>query len=293
MKVTVILPVYNGERYLERSIKSILKQTFTDFELIIVDDGSTDHTGMIAKSYQSVDNRIKVLTNRKNEQLAKSCNEALDKARGEYIARMDSDDESYPQRLAKQVKYLDAHPDVGVLGTNFKMINYDGFIRNKYFEKNKAPLEWLMLFENPIANPTVMYRKSLLDKNDLKYRNVFAEDYDLWIRLAMITKFERLDEVLLDLHRRTDSWFNSNIVGQLSQAVLLNDAYAGSITKTVVPTFHRYLTKFTKKNLHGVDPRTIKLWFDTLFVGFNSVKQLRETDIIYIEKDIQKRLLNL
>jgi len=114
-KVTVLMPVYNGEKYLNEAIDSILGQTFKDFKFLIINDGSTDGTADILKSYK--DSRIKVTNNEKNIGLTKSLNKGLKMAKSEYIARMDADDISLPTRLQKQVEFMDSHPKVGVCGT--------------------------------------------------------------------------------------------------------------------------------------------------------------------------------
>ncbi|HAS7841575.1 TPA: glycosyltransferase family 2 protein, partial [Vibrio cholerae] len=115
-KISVVMSVYNGEKYLGEAIDSILKQTFSDFEFIIINDGSTDKTLEIIKSYMKKDDRI-VLVSRENKGLIVSLNEGLDLAKGQYIARMDADDISIKSRFEKQIEFLDSNPDIGVCGT--------------------------------------------------------------------------------------------------------------------------------------------------------------------------------
>ncbi|MBO5705288.1 MAG: glycosyltransferase family 2 protein [Alphaproteobacteria bacterium] len=194
-RVSVILPAYNAEMYLAEAIESILGQTYTDFELIILNDGSTDNTPEIIKHYADLDERIVFIDNNVNQGLIAVLNQGLDMARGEFVARMDSDDISLPTRFEKQVKYLDANPDVGVLGTlihGFGKFDLSGI---------QIPVVTAldMLKENYIAHPSVMMRKSILDKYNLRYDPKYnhCEDIELWTRMIFLTKFRNIMEVLL------------------------------------------------------------------------------------------------
>jgi glycosyltransferase involved in cell wall biosynthesis len=123
-KVTVLIAVYNGERFLREALDSVLAQTFTDFELLVVNDGSTDETVTILESYS--DQRIRVITNRRNIRVVGSLRRGLNYARGEYIARIDAEDIALPERLEKQVRYLDFHPEVGMVSSRCLAIDEDG-----------------------------------------------------------------------------------------------------------------------------------------------------------------------
>jgi glycosyltransferase involved in cell wall biosynthesis len=203
-KVTVLMPVYNEERYVSEAIESILTQTFTNFEFIIIDDGSTDGTPAILTEYARQDPRIIILRNETNQGLIAALNRGLEAARGQYIARMDADDVSLPERLARQVAYLDQHPEVGVLGTNVAYIDAEGRLLNEGRPKDPQPLspamlQWLLLWRCAIYHPTVMLRQSILAETGLAYDPAFrhAEDRDLWTRLAPYTIIASLPEVLV------------------------------------------------------------------------------------------------
>lgn len=177
--------VYNGEKYLREAVDSILNQTFTDFEFIIVDDGSTDGTKGILDSYN--DTRIVRLNVEKNRGHARALNWGISVARGEYIARMDADDVSEPQRLKKQVEYLDAHPEASVLATWAKLIRGAEKTDEVWMSPtNPAVLAWRLSWKNPICHPSVMMRLDWLNGigryNEHLY---FAEDCDLWTRVIM------------------------------------------------------------------------------------------------------------
>lgn len=206
-KVSVIMSVYNGSRYLSQSLESILNQTFTDFEFIIVDDGSTDNTWEILTEYAARDSRIILIRNEKNIGLTKSLNKGLARAQGEYIARQDADDFSLPDRFEHQVRFLDTHSEVGVLGTAFYIIDEDGNVSGTVTPpQESALLHWLLLFCNPIPHPTVMARRKLICAvNGYNPEFVTAQDYDLWARLSDITRFAILPIPLVCYRRHTKS----------------------------------------------------------------------------------------
>lgn len=178
MKLSILMPVWNREEFIKECIDSILAQTYKDWELIIVDDGSTDNTINIIKSYN--DNRIKIYS-QSHLGIVDALNFGLSKCTGDYIARMDSDDIMLPNRLREQVKFLDTHPEytmiVGRAGNTMKDFErgYKGF---------EVSINRLIPF-NCICHPTVMFRKEDLENKKLIYRKEFEwiEDLDLWIRM--------------------------------------------------------------------------------------------------------------
>jgi glycosyltransferase involved in cell wall biosynthesis len=195
-KVSVIMGVYNGERYLHEAIESILQQTFTDFEFIIINDGSNDTASSILQSYK--DPRIVLINNDRNIGLTKSLNRGLEICRGVYIARMDVDDISLPERLERQVRYLDANPEIGLLASSFVYIDEAG--NEKMLSNpptNKAQLKEAMLKENQFCHGVVMFRRSCIEKVG-SYRPEFryTQDYDQWLRILEFYEIASLPEVL-------------------------------------------------------------------------------------------------
>ncbi|GHU05641.1 hypothetical protein FACS1894205_5940 [Alphaproteobacteria bacterium] len=207
-KVSVLLPAYNAEKYIAEAIQSILDQTFTDFEFIIINDGSKDNTVKIIRQF--VDPRIIFIDNEQNSGLIAALNQGLDLARGEYIARMDADDISLPTRFAKQVAFMDANQDVGVLGSWVQWFGDD--CGERVLRRDSAVGFFEVLRDCPVAHPTVMLRKSVFDKYDLRYDSdyVNCEDYELWSRAIYYTKIVNLPEILLK-YRRHDLNHDSSL----------------------------------------------------------------------------------
>ena len=193
------MSVRNGARYVSEAIDSILNQTFEDFELVIIDDGSTDGTLTIVQSYD--DARLRIVR-QDNVGLTKSLNRGIALAQGQYIARIDHDDLSLPERFERQVKFLDAHPDVGLLGTACRVIDE---LRGREWEAQVATsdqaLRHALIKHNPFFHSSVMMRKSVLQKVG-GYDETFPyiQDYELWIRIASCAKLANLAEVLT-IHR--------------------------------------------------------------------------------------------
>jgi len=193
-KVTVLMPVYNGERYLREAIDSILSQTFRDFEFLIINDASTDGSVQIINSY--TDPRIRLVHNETNLGRCATPNKGLDLAKGEYLARMDCDDLCLPARLEKQVKFLNAHPDVGVCGTWIKLFMGTDLIIK--YPLNHEEIKCHLLLGSQLAGASAMYRKKVFLANhlyyDLNYR--LAEDYELWTRCVYATRLANIPEIL-------------------------------------------------------------------------------------------------
>lgn len=193
------MSVYNGERFVRQAVESLLTQTYRDFELIVVDDASTDGTHNILEELAAQDNRIRVLTNSTNLGLTKSLNIALGQAQGNFVARMDADDIALPNRLEKQATFLNVHPEVGIVGTWYQFINDEGILlEEKQPPTDDTPLHRALIRFNPFLHSSTMIRKALLDRvdgYDESYKR--AQDYDLWMRCASHTRFANLPEVLM------------------------------------------------------------------------------------------------
>lgn len=191
------MPVYNGAEFLGSAIESILWQTEKDFELLIIDDGSTDTSREIVASY-STDPRIKALNNDRNSGVVATLNRGLKIARGTYIARMDADDISFPERLQKQADYLDQNPDTGLVGCAIE--RQRGNIKKTFQPPtDDRHIRFSLLFDSVFTHSAVMLRRSLLEAQQLSYHKdyIHAEDYQLWIQLSRYCKLANLAETLL------------------------------------------------------------------------------------------------
>ncbi|WP_339136388.1 MAG: glycosyltransferase [Candidatus Electrothrix sp. GW3-4] len=194
--VTLLLPVYNGERYLRETLQSLLSQTYTDFELLIVDDGSTDSSADIIRRF--ADPRIRLLKNPERLKLSGALNRGMKEAKGRYIARMDADDIALPRRLQQQFAYMEAHPEVGMCGTAIEIFGKDHPRRDVYPATSDA-IRAYGLFDCPFCHPSVMMRKGMFFQYDLWYDGEYypTEDYELWARAIELFPTVNLDEVLL------------------------------------------------------------------------------------------------
>lgn len=190
--ISIVMAVYNCANFIEETIESLLNQNYSNFELIIVDDCSTDDTWAKLNSFS--DKRIILLKNEKNSRLAYSLNRAIGICHGEYIARMDGDDLCEPDRFVVQVAYLNEHSDVAVLGGYAQQFGASSVLMK--FPIGHEEIKTELLFTNPMSHPTVMFRKSLIDSwYDPKI--VAAQDYELWSRLIWKVQFHNLPQPLI------------------------------------------------------------------------------------------------
>ncbi|WP_367027404.1 glycosyltransferase [Methylococcus sp. ANG] len=195
-RVTVLFPVYNGEQYLREALESLLTQTYRDFSLLAIDDGSTDSSLEILRSVK--DPRLSVKINPTNRGLINTLNEGLELVQSEYIARMDADDIATPYRLEEQLAFMDAHPDVGLCGGY-----YERFTDTESIvvcpPTTHEDISYALIFDNVMAHNTVMFRRSVLERHRLRYDPAFAyaEDYELWVRFARYSRLANLPRVLV------------------------------------------------------------------------------------------------
>jgi glycosyltransferase involved in cell wall biosynthesis len=194
--VSVVMPVYNASQYVAQAIESILGQTHSDFEFIIVDDGSTDESASIIQSYD--DPRIIFVQNQENLGIVKSLNKGLYLAKGKYIARMDADDISEPTRLQRQCAIMDKEVNLGLLATGVRTFGEGCEPRDTHSTLNPKQLKADLLFSCCVCHPSVMLRKSVLDEHGLRYNEDFkgAEDYELWWRLAEVSDMKAIPDIL-------------------------------------------------------------------------------------------------
>ncbi len=193
-KVSVLMSVFNCQDYVGQAIESILSQTFKDFEFIIIDDGSKDKTKDILLAWAEKDPRIKVVANPENIGLTKSLNKAIKMAQGEYLARQDADDVSLPERLEKQVDFLDNHQSVKLLGTFGYAIDKEGrILKKEILPTSSRRIKRALIKMNPFFHTSVMIRKEILDRvGGYNEKFLVVQDYELWFRILRIAEGENL-----------------------------------------------------------------------------------------------------
>jgi glycosyltransferase involved in cell wall biosynthesis len=211
--VSVILPVYNGSKTINRAVESILSQTFEDFEFLIINDGSKDSTSEILDSFD--DNRIRIL-HQENRGLVFSLNRGVKNSQGKYIARMDADDIALPDRLQKQVDFMEKNPSVGILGTAVRVVYDDGTERIRRRPIDTASIKKNIVRICPFSHSSVMIRKEVFDTVGLYdsskdgSRQLLVEDYDLWVRI-LVAGYEmaNLSDVLMTYYKEPGSILRS------------------------------------------------------------------------------------
>lgn len=204
--VSVIMSAYDAEKYVGIALKSILDQSYKNFEFIIIDDNSTDSTHKVIQSYQKGDKRIKIITNNLNLGVTKSLNKGVEQARGKYIVRMDADDWSYPNRIELQVKLMEDNPQVVVSGSNIEVC--DSKLRVKYIRKyhqKDADIRKHIFRYSPFAHPVTIWHADLLKKEKYNENIVICQDYELYFRVGKIGKFMNLNKTLLKLRMHDES----------------------------------------------------------------------------------------
>lgn len=195
--VSVVMSVYNGERFLNEAVESILSQSFKDFEFIIIDDGSTDDSQKVLKKFAAADKRVKLIT-QKNQGLVASLNRGIKEASGDYIARQDADDKSTPERLAKQIRFLEEHTATVIVGSSVHVMDGSGHILHQHAVLlNDPELRQELLIRSPFAHGSLMFKREEVIKAGLYDQASWpAEDYDLWLRLSEYGQLANLDEYL-------------------------------------------------------------------------------------------------
>lgn len=194
--VSVLMPVYNGQAYLEGAIDSILAQTLSDFEFVIIDDGSTDDTANILNRYEAADHRIRLHRNRENMGIIRSLNLGLKLCRGEFVARMDQDDISLPHRLERQVVFMRGRPGLSISSSTVQMFGARSYVWAPpgHHDEIMAAL----LFGNCLCHPAIIMRRQDLVAKGLEYPDVlYAEDYMLWCQGAAACRLGGQDELLV------------------------------------------------------------------------------------------------
>jgi glycosyltransferase involved in cell wall biosynthesis len=251
--ITVILPAFNAEQFIKKAIESILAQTFSNFELIIINDGSTDNTDQVIRSF--TDSRIKYIKNSENKGLIDTLNKGIDEAKGKYIARMDADDISLPTRFEIQVNYLNNHSDVDIVASTIIFINEKGEqtgtwpLDTKTINSNQ--ITEALITENCIAHPSVMGKTAIFTKYRYRKGRVNIEDYDLWLRMIN----------------------NGRTIAKIEEPLLLYRVHEQSITGTYLKKTNFYFKHArTKVNMLRHELLSSKWSWITFKIGVSAIK---------------------
>ena len=264
-RVTILMPVYNAGKFLREAVDSILAQSFSDFEFLIIDDGSSDGSQSIIRSYD--DSRIRLMQNEKNLGVAATLNRGLDLARCEYIARMDADDISMHHRLGKQIHFMDENPKLGVSGTWIRLFGDQPRVVDRC-PVGASVVKAYMLFDNPMFHPTVIMRRDAMHRFGLLYDHVYyrTEDFDLWTRAVGHFPLDNLPVPLVRFrcHYSSVTSMASDIMKQQACAILRR----GLAQLQVEPTeeeldFHYAVAKGHRFN-SVADIRQAEQWLDML-----------------------------
>lgn len=239
--VSVLIPIYNAQEFLVESVQSVLNQTFQDFELILVDDASTDNSFSILQTIS--DSRLKIIHHNINMGIGGALNSALASAKGKYLLRMDADDIAFPNRIALQVEFMENHPEIGISGTLVEYFDgtpFNRIVQNDYLKPS-------LLLDCPFAHPSVIIRKEIMDKNGLQFSG-YLEDYELWIKLSQLTEFGLLPEVLLKYRKSENQFTSQNFEKRQDEANRLRISFAEKWLKRILSPTERLIVSV------GIDP---------------------------------------
>jgi len=274
--VSVIIPCYNAERYVEQSIRSIMQQTYTALEIIAIDDGSVDGTVLILQRLAAEDQRIRLVIHDENKRLVFTLNEGLALARGRYIARMDADDIAMPNRIAVQVDVLECNSQIVVVGSFMRVIQAEQ-LRGKWI----APIDDLrirsyLFIASPFFHPTIMFRNGL---PDLYYREdaYRAEDYDFWVRLLEHGKGYNIPRVLLHYRLLATSETKLGEQDAARRFIIFSDIHTRILSGYGISLPHHWQRLYTAS--------TVKDWIP--FITSSPISELLRV-YEYIEQEIKK-----
>jgi glycosyltransferase involved in cell wall biosynthesis len=291
-KISVLMPVYNGEQFLDKSIKSVLEQTFNNFEYIIINDGSTDDSLKVIESYE--DSRIKIINFSKNRGISAALNNGLNVAKGDYIARQDQDDISHPERFMLQVEYL-KNNDVDLVDANFIFIDENDKYIQDYEKRYFNPDETLShLFFYEMVHASIMCKRLIFTKYNIQYRKRPTEDYDLFIRLAKAgMRAGRLDQKLIKQRKHPSSMCGSDWNNIKKDIDLMRNKFV--LDLGIEPTDYekKLHIAFVEQNLSILNQyqfREVLCWANKI-IKANSIKRIYSST--YFKEQLYMRLIRL
>lgn len=292
-RITVFIPVYQAERYLAESIDSILCQSYADFELLIIDDGSRDNSYEIAKDYATKDQRIRVLRNEGNQGVSFTRNRGIQEARGEFIALLDADDLAVPERLAKQLAFLDQNPDVVACGTQASLIDTNGKETGEMIAvpTHKEEVKVRLAFQNQFVNSSMMFRLEVL-KQTRGYYSGLCEDYELAVQLNAQNCLANLADTLVKYRVHEQGISKQHIVkmreGERAVMALIQKQLGLEPNSRSINIHHCVLNE----DLETIEvKKTVTLRdFEYLFLKLKEANRRKE---IYSQEDFERLLFDL
>lgn len=282
-KVSVVLPCYNGEKYLHECLESILCQSFQDFELLFIDDGSSDKSKEIARSFG--DSRLIYLENPENKGITNSLNKGISNAKGKYIARIDADDLMAEDRLAIQFSFLENHQDYGLVSSSFEVIDQFGMVINRVDQiADSQILKLGMIFQNLIMHPGVMLKTELASRFFYDDEFKFCEDYNLWTKISKVSKIANIPEYLLSyrLHDNNLSLVNNQEMKNNTTAIISRELSNLNIfhTKKDLDMHSSYIFGNINKNFdNDIRKHILQEWIDRILNSLFIRKQFNDSII--------------
>lgn len=234
-QISIILPFYNAEKYIDDTLKSLMDQSFKNFELLAVNDNSTDKSPIIVKNWARKDNRIKMIMNSGPKGLVGALNTGLSKAKSKYIARADADDIYLPDRLKDQFQYMETHPNIALLGTGYSLYDGKRVIGKIIHPQNSVVIAWNFLTDTFFCHPSVMFRRNTASKIGL-YKDTAAEDFKYFSNFVHNFETSNLKkiEILYRIHENNLSKLNNlKIVESVKETFNENFAYYFGNTKNM------------------------------------------------------------
>ncbi|MGE4511452.1 MAG: glycosyltransferase family 2 protein [Sulfurimonadaceae bacterium] len=273
--ISVVMPVYNGEKYLHEAIKSILRQTYSNFEFIILNDGSTDKTEEIILSYDDL--RIRYIKNETNLQIVETLNKGISLAKGKYIARMDADDISLPNRFEKQIHLMEQNPDIGVCGSWV-----EAFCTSKTstwaYPVTSQNIKIALMFYCPFAHPSIVMRKKIFTQYHYQKEFQKAEDYYLWTQIKQKFNYANIPEVLLKYRLHEQQTSNTSNAEQLSLSnqIRLQELHKFGIHPTNEEYYiHEAISRYKYSDLQKSERWLRKLYEHNLKISYYDVESFK------------------
>lgn len=268
-KVTILMPVYNGQAYVRDAVASMLNQTYQDFDLLVIDDGSTDDTLNILQAFD--DERLVIEENPQNMGIVKTLNKGLEMITGEYIIRMDADDIAKPTRIEKQVSFMDSHPDVGASSGSAIVFKDDKAISKLRMPVGAREARTELLFKSPLIHPAAIIRNETIKNNGIIYRAELkaTEDFGFWQDVSFVSNIDNVNKTLL---RYRDNEYGISNVSRKNEDARDRAHYA------------IYATHFNQLGLE-LDEAALGLWrhWNTGNLDLTDLEQVKEASNLFAE----------